>query len=162
MILTNSHVLEEGNEVPVACDLVWGSQESTRILFNPADEISRFSFFEGFDAAFVTLSPGDIPQSIINDTTEYPICVTPPKIGEELLILGYPKIGATDSVTGTEGIVSGYDGNYFITSAKISKGNSGGVAISVQENCYFGIPTLVKADEVESLGRILDITNIFK
>ena len=162
VILTNSHVLEEGNEVPTSCEFVWNTRETTTLVFDPSERISRFSFFEGFDAAFVTLDAQNIPESVISNTAEYPICSVSPQIGEEVLILGYPKIGSTDSITGTEGIISGYDGNFFITSAKISKGNSGGAAISVQDNCYFGIPTLVKADEVESLGRILDITNIFK
>lgn len=162
VILTNSHVLEEENEVPTSCEFVWDAQETTKLVFDESEEISRFSFFEGFDAAFVTLSIGEVPTNVLNNTTQYSICTIAPEIGEEVLVLGYPKIGSTESVTGTEGIISGYDGNYFITSAKISKGNSGGAAISVKNNCYFGIPTLVKADEVESLGRILDITNIFK
>ncbi len=162
VILTNSHVLEEEDEVPVLCDIQWDNNETATVFFNQNDGVSKASFFEGFDAAFITLVRSDVPSSVLTDRDSYDICLSPPQIGDEVLVLGYPKIGSTESVTGTEGIISGYDGNFFITSAKISKGNSGGAAIFIQEDCYFGIPTLVKADAVESLGRILDITNIFK
>nr|MDQ3014484.1 hypothetical protein [bacterium] len=65
-------------------------------------------------------------------------------------------------VTATEGIISGYEGNYYITSAKIEQGNSGGAAISLRDNCFLGIPTLTLVGKVESLGRILDWQSIQK
>jgi len=34
-----------------------------------------------------------------------------------------------------------YDGNYYVTSAKIDHGNSGGTAILVNNDCYIGIPS---------------------
>lgn len=79
------------------------------------------------------------------------------------MVLGYPSYG-TDylEITAIEGIVSGYDGEYYTTSAKIEQGNSGGVAISQKGNCYLGIPTAVKLGVFESLGRILDVKYIFQ
>ncbi len=161
-ILTNSHVLEENDAVPTSCVLTWNSGEEVTINFDDEGEISRASFFEGFDAAFITLASSDVPLQTQGSSGLYETCEISPQVGDEVIVLGYPKIGSTNSITGTEGIISGYDGNFFITSAKISKGSSGGAAISIKGDCYFGIPTLVKADEVESLGRILDITNIFE
>src|SRR3989344_5363432 len=77
------------------------------------------------------------------------------EIGDKLLVLGYPKIGAKTGLTITDGIVSGIDKNYFITSAKIDKGNSGGAAILVKDDCYLGIPSSSAVGVIESLGRIL-------
>ena len=84
------------------------------------------------------------------------VCRTTAASGERVIILGYPAIGAKGDVTVTDGIISGYEDNFYITSAKIERGVSGGVAVLVDKNCYLGIPTFVRAGEVESLGRVLD------
>jgi len=76
--------------------------------------------------------------------------------------LGYPTVGSRQDITATEGIISGFDGNYFITSAKVEEGNSGGIAVSVKEDCYLGIPTYAEIGNVESLARILDFTVIVR
>lgn len=78
------------------------------------------------------------------------------ELGDEVLILGYPGIGS-NSLTVTEGIISGVDYPYFTTSAKIDYGNSGGAAILVEGDCLLGIPTGSVVGEIESLGRILDL-----
>lgn len=83
------------------------------------------------------------------------ICTDKPRIGDAVLILGYPAIGAKETVTATEGIISGFDENYFTTSAKIERGNSGGAAIDIKRNCFLGLPTLVFTGKIESLARIL-------
>ena len=101
----------------------------------------------------------DNPSSIMNSLSTSVadrMCATKASVGDPLVVLGYPAIGSPQGITATEGIVSGYDGNYYITSAKIEQGNSGGVAISLKDNCDLGIPTLVEVGKVESLGRILD------
>ena len=41
--------------------------------------------------------------------------------------------------------------------AKVEKGNSGGAAISLEDDCYLGTPTYSLAGEIESLARILDV-----
>ena len=81
-------------------------------------------------------------------------------VGAQIVILGYPAIGAKKSLTATEGIISGYDNDYFISSAKVDKGNSGGAAIWLENNCYLGIPTKVFAGTAETLARILDMQAI--
>ena len=78
-------------------------------------------------------------------------------VGDQLVILGYPGIGSQTGVTATEGIVSGFDGDFYITSAKVEHGNSGGIAILIKDNCYLGIPTFVDVGQIESLARILDL-----
>ena len=90
------------------------------------------------------------------------MCTRKPSVGDSVVILGYPSIGSRTSVTATEGIIAGYDGNYFITSAKVEQGNSGGAAILVKDNCLLGIPTFAQVGKVESLARILDIGTVYK
>ena len=75
-------------------------------------------------------------------------------------ILGYPAIGSTHPIiTITEGIISSFEREgkvtYYLTSAKIDEGNSGGAAIASDDNCFMGIPTFVKIGVAESMGRIL-------
>ena len=79
--------------------------------------------------------------------------------GDKVYILGYPAIGGS-TLTITEGIISGSEGVYYKTSAKIGEGNSGGVAILARKNCYIGIPTEALVGRVESLGYILNLTII--
>jgi hypothetical protein len=82
-----------------------------------------------------------------------------------MVILGYPVYGtgagtytsvfSTIEITATEGIISGMDEIYYTTSAKIDHGNSGGLAIDENNDCYIGIPTAAIEGQIESLGRIL-------
>ena len=160
VILTNSHVLEKEQLVPEECEFTWNDGSVSEIAIS--DEDQTISYFENFDAGFITLAENDVPALAKKISVVYDVCDIVPTSGSDLLILGYPRIGSTEGITSTEGIVSGYDNGFYITSAKISKGNSGGVAIDVQSDCFIGIPTLVRADEVESLGRILDIQTLFK
>ncbi len=82
-------------------------------------------------------------------------------IGDKVVILGYPSIGARTGITATEGIVSGVENEYFVTSAKIDHGNSGGLAVLLKDNCFLGIPSWAKSGEIESLGRILSAKYIY-
>ncbi|PIR98393.1 MAG: hypothetical protein COT88_01820 [Candidatus Colwellbacteria bacterium CG10_big_fil_rev_8_21_14_0_10_41_28] len=82
-------------------------------------------------------------------------------IGDNISVLGYPDIGG-DSLTVTDGIVSGFETRegvrYIKVSAKIDRGNSGGLAIK-DSGCVLGIPTFVQS-QIESLGRILDLYDL--
>lgn len=80
------------------------------------------------------------------------------QVGDEISVIGYPNIGSTIGPTLTKGSISGRENNYYVTDAKIERGNSGGAAVLIKNNCYLGIPTSVVAGANESLGRILDIT----
>jgi len=53
------------------------------------------------------------------------------------------------------------DEGLIITSAKISHGNSGGLAVD-QYGCRIGIPAMVTGDENESLGVIISNDLIFE
>ena len=156
VILSNSHVLEEEGEVPRECTIRWNDATETELVIQDG----QISYFDELDGAFMEVSPSAVPAYIQNSQAEYTTCDLLPTSGDELVVLGYPRIGSSDGITSTEGIISGYDRPFYVTSAKISRGSSGGLAIATQRDCYVGIPTLVRADEVESLGRILDIRSL--
>ncbi len=75
--------------------------------------------------------------------------------GDKVLILGYPWNGSRVGVTTTQGIISGFDGDYYVTDAKIDHGNSGGAAILIKNDCWLGIPSAAVVGTIESYGRIL-------
>jgi hypothetical protein len=92
-------------------------------------------------------------------------CSSSENAGDPILVLGYPadgpqinQFGSQTDPTITEGIISGMDGIYYTTSAKIDHGNSGGLAIDETNDCYAGIPTWVVSDSLGSLGRILPVS----
>ncbi|MBP6926105.1 MAG: trypsin-like peptidase domain-containing protein [Candidatus Pacebacteria bacterium] len=107
---------------------------------------------KGSDMA--TIATTSIPTSI-GGKTKRNYCASIPDVGSTIVILGYPSIGSNVDVTATEGIVSGYEGSYYVTSAKVEHGNSGGAAIDLTNNCYLGIPTFVQTGQIESLARVL-------
>jgi hypothetical protein len=86
------------------------------------------------------------------------------KLGEPVKIYGYPSISGGYALTITDGVVSSIlvDEGLIVTSAKISYGNSGGLAVD-QNGCMIGIPSMVVSDENESLGVIIgnDLINQF-
>lgn len=76
------------------------------------------------------------------------------KLGEPVRIFGYPAISGGYSLTVTDGVVSSFPGDgLIVTSAKISHGNSGGLAVD-SNGCMIGVPSMVNSDGTESLGVI--------
>jgi len=82
-------------------------------------------------------------------------------LGDKVRVYGYPEIGGGKNLIITEGIVSGFDRErgYIFTSAKMSHGNSGGLAVDAN-GCMIGIPTRVNRDNLESLGILLSNSEI--
>lgn len=84
------------------------------------------------------------------------------KLGEPVRIFGYPAISGGYSLTITDGVVSSFpEDGLVITSAKISHGNSGGLAVD-SRGCMIGVPSMVSSDESESLGVIISMDYITK
>ncbi|MBU4274650.1 trypsin-like peptidase domain-containing protein [Patescibacteria group bacterium] len=104
--------------------------------------------------------------------------------GSPMVIVGYPAFakrqiefqGTTGQISSkqvTNGIISGYDrsvevtgnlpySNYYV-SAKIDSGNSGGVALSKDENglCFLGVPTWLNIGNYEVQGIVQNIHNVY-
>jgi hypothetical protein len=91
---------------------------------------------------------------------ELNICSSSAVIGEEIIILGFPRVGNQDGLTLSRGIISGIEGNHYVTDAKVEFGSSGGAAISVGRNCFIGIPSFIVQGEAETFARILDVSNL--
>lgn len=148
--VTNRHVLLDSYGYgPHDCSFAIAGYES----FNVVNDF-KTNFYVGTeeDWGFIKLASSEDLNKITKNNLK--IC-TDVDAGDRLLVLGYPSIGSQSGLTVTEGIVSGSDGSYFITSAKIDKGNSGGAAVLVKDNCYLGIPSASVVGSIESLGRIL-------
>ncbi|KKT19543.1 MAG: hypothetical protein UW04_C0043G0008 [Parcubacteria group bacterium GW2011_GWB1_43_8] len=150
-ILTNKHVLVDSSG--------YGADSCSAKLLDSNETLSSSdirSSAKEYDLGYIYINnPSDYFKNL---TSNFPaLCSQKPFLGDEIVVLGYPSIGSKNNLTATEGIVSGFDGNYFITSAKVEQGNSGGAAILLKDNCLLGIPTFVTLGKVESLARILDI-----
>ena len=152
-VVTNAHILaDERGYVMSSCNVFLPDKN---VSFTRTTRDAIFSP-SGYDWGLLGISEDDasIRPYVF---TEANICAAQPNLGDKIVILGYPVIGARNNITATEGIISGFEGDYFITSAKVDRGNSGGAAILQKENCFLGIPTFVALGEVESLARILNI-----
>jgi len=82
-------------------------------------------------------------------------------LGDPIVVIGYPSLGG-NTITATEGIISGFEGFLIKTSAKLEYGSSGGGAFLKKTNnvCWFGITTAVAKGELESLGSIINYSLI--
>ncbi|OHA17464.1 MAG: hypothetical protein A3G52_02465 [Candidatus Taylorbacteria bacterium RIFCSPLOWO2_12_FULL_43_20] len=148
-IITNKHVVSrDSGEELTSCKALF--PESGLELTVGKDQVN---IDNESDVAYLDISSGtNIPISTLKPL---PFCSSVPNLGDQVVILGYPAVGSMTTVTATDGIISGFDDKYYITSAKIEQGNSGGAAILVKDNCFVGIPTLVIRGRLESFARIL-------
>ena len=151
-ILTNKHILISNELYPNSCKVKFTSDGVIYII----DKNDFTIPINDNDFGLINIkNPKLNLTKLVNSPA--PICANKASIGDPIVILGYPNIGSQTDITATEGIISGYDGNFYITSAKVEQGNSGGAAVLIKENCFLGIPTLAKIGMVESLARIFDI-----
>ena len=161
MIFTNKHVVSDSwGDAPGACVINFpDSSESYNINMNPVTRsMNDISVFQNLDVGEIFIrNPG---AYVLSNAKLNNFCTTRVSVGEQIVVLGYPVIGSQTDITATEGIVSGYENGYYITSAKVEHGNSGGAAISVKNNCSLGIPSFVDSGQLESLGRILDFLDL--
>src|SRR3990167_172083 len=152
MVITNQHVfIAEESSIKRGADFCLISfPDQKPVVVN----YTEFRFSKTEDVGLLEIKEPSTYMKNLGTFTQG--CKNFPPIGEKIVILGYPTIGSSDNITATDGIISGRDGFYYITSAKIEHGNSGGTAIYLKDNCILGIPTSSKVGEIESLGRILD------
>lgn len=178
LVLTNEHILpdEVDNESENSCLVILPDPEtgSPEEIYS-AHPITFPSLSEEYDIAFVKIHDVYYDHEEGRAYGEYPKefpaysddgrCVDENiKLGEPIKIYGYPSVSGGYALTVTEGVVSSLfpEEGYIFTSAKISYGNSGGLAVD-SSGCMIGIPSMVSADENESFGIIIstDILNQF-
>lgn len=175
LILTNAHIIPEGAEDTVSClvilpDPTNGSPDEIYTAY----PIVVPDLSEKYDLAFVKVDDvfydheegkayGEYPKVFpAYDPNKY--CKTGDvKLGESVRIYGYPAISGGYALTITDGVVSSLmpDEGLIFTSAKISHGNSGGLAVD-QYGCRIGVPAMVNGDDYESLGIIISNDLIYE
>ena len=150
-IMTNKHVILSDNKyTPSFCTTYFLNGEIYKTLCSK----ENFNWNQNYDIANVALSGlSDYLTNLAKRGGFY--CSNEPTIGDKIVVLGYPGIGSSKGITATEGIISGIESYYYVTSAKIDQGNSGGIAVSVKDNCIIGMPSASVTGSIESLGRIL-------
>ena len=170
-IQTNLHVVKPSDSSSSSCVIAIypnNSDPSKYLVFQSNGFSEPVS---GADAVFIFPQlANDSHSGTISDLAKYSENVTKvsfcsnQKVGDHLSVLGYPAVGG-ETLTVTDGIISGFEtdnGYQFVkTSAKIDRGNSGGIAIE-DSGCVLGIPTYIDADANGSIGRILDLGNLFQ
>lgn len=150
-VYTNLHVV--GNNSTCVVGLPQGADFIPTKTYPTT--LSRFgSYYPDIDFAVLKVSTTN--ESF--DQFPLPICgVADIKIGHRVTVFGYPSFGG-DSLTVTDGIVSGIEytayGAVYKTSAKIDKGNSGGLAIDNNSKCGIGVPTWATSGAFDGLGYI--------
>lgn len=150
-IITNFHVIDGA----VSCRI----GITDKIKNPPARWYDATVVFGIPSLDIATLRPTQILPDSVSAVAYNPCPSQDIKLGDEIIILGYPTVGG-DTITATEGVISGFDGFLLKTSAKIEHGNSGGGAFLKKNGCWFGIPTFVTKGEYESLGSIINYSLI--
>lgn len=155
VLLTNRHVVEGFSgefeqcyyRFPQDTDNIQFPEEA--ITFGVGETVSQPDY-----ATIELTEPNAFVRDLMSTDTNH-VCTEEPQIGDEVIVLGFPTIGSSRDVTATEGIIAAIEGDYYVTSAKVDSGNSGGAAIHVENKCYLGIPTSTALGQAESLARIL-------
>jgi predicted nucleic acid-binding Zn ribbon protein len=86
-----------------------------------------------------------------------------PQLGDQIFVLGYPFLSG-GALTITDGLISSLysSSGYIITSAKISSGNSGGLAVD-NKGCFVGVPTAFYLEKEEEIyGEIIDAYFVYE
>jgi hypothetical protein len=164
-LVTNKHVItdETSGYLYTTCDFAEPGVSQGVTLYMDKNIIQSDSQDVAYFPTHLTVA--DLLPGM--PTTAMKICgASDATVGDAIAILGYPVDGGTGNastaITLTQGIISSYDGEYYVTDAKIDHGNSGGAAILLKDDCYLGIPTWAQSGGFESFGRILAAQYIFK
>ncbi len=176
-LVTNKHVLEEADNEGESCMITiardWAavasdlekSYQDNNLLMYSLDLNYTYWELDSFDFAIAEILEFEQPISLLDDVamvTDESKCNKNVDVGEKIKIIGFPYTGSFSLPTITEGIISSFEYRdkvpYYITSAKIEHGNSGGIAVTNDYSCMIGLPTSVVVGSSESLGRILILT----
>jgi hypothetical protein len=144
-ILTNKHVTLVKGSWFNYCDVYFPSNKETYRVEKGEMAISA----DGKDLARLKiLRPTESIKEIINNSKNKRDCKnTTPESTDDIVIMGYPMGKSKDDISYATGKIVGYQDNYFVSDATIISGYSGGVAVSLKDNCFLGTPTYSKKDD---------------
>lgn len=156
MVFTNKHVfyVKDGT-LSDYCDVYF--PESKEVI--KIEKKNRFVSGKGQDrGALVIAQPSEYISNLVkNKKITVNDCLRANADStDEIVILGYPIGKPKDDISYAQGKIVGYQDKYFVSTATIVSGYSGGVAVSLKDNCYLGIPTYSQKDDL-SKSLILDI-----
>lgn len=168
LVLTNAHIVpqdKDGNLTTEECVVTLPDPTSGNVNEVYLGKPILFPDVSSeYDLAFIKINKEYVDDDGTSYGTyprEFPSFFTngcendAPRLGEAVRVYGYPAIsGDGYYLTITDGTVSSLpDDGTIYTSAKISHGNSGGLAVD-EKGCMLGVPSMVSSDENESLGII--------
>lgn len=158
-VLTNSHLLyTKNNKLSDYCNIYFPSSKETIKVTKK----NRFSSKYQDRATLVIKEPTQSIKDLIvkASVVEKDCSQKQMATSTSIAILGYPTGSDKTKVSVSKGSIVDYDKEYIISSATVVSGYSGGIAISLKDNCYLGIPTFAKRDDL-SKSLILNV-NKFK
>ncbi|MFA4891632.1 MAG: DUF2569 family protein [Candidatus Gracilibacteria bacterium] len=170
MILTNAHVYPQDEKVYLVhekgCFVAIPNPktgEAAEIYLAQPYAVEGWS--EYYDIAYLEIYDsygddyfvaGEFPKEFDNVSGLWECAMEDLDLGDPVMILGYPSLSGGTNLTITEGIVSGFypEEQFILTSAQVTYGNSGGLALA-KTGCFIGIPSTIFTEEVDSLGGII-------
>ncbi len=155
-VFTNKHVFYVKDGIlSDYCDVYFPESKETIKV----EKKNRFVSGKGQDrGALVITQPSEYISNLVKNKkiTQNDCLRANPESTDDIVIMGYPMGKPKDDISYVQGKIVGYKDNYFISTATIISGYSGGVAVSLKDNCYLGIPTYAQKDDL-SKSLILDI-----
>lgn len=161
LLLTNNHVVMDVNDEPYeafAVCTVTDTQTKPDCLYTA----SLVAKEKSTDMAILKINKTDVLGNTIPDFKFLSYLNNPlPQISDKIEITGFPGIGG-ETLTTTEGQVSGYEDREEITHLKtdatISAGNSGGTAKDSSGN-FIGVPSYIRSN-ISTLGYIVPLEEV--
>lgn len=155
-IFTNKHVFYTTNGASSDyCDIYF--PENKEVV--KVEKKDRYVSSKGYDrGTLVITQPSEYVSNLVKNkkiTVNDCIRANAESI-DDIVIMGYPMGKPKDDISYAQGKIVGYQDKYFVSTATIVSGYSGGVALSLKDNCYLGIPTYSQKDDL-SKSLILDI-----
>lgn len=155
IIVTNKHVFSPANMASSDyCEVYF--PESKEVV--KVDKKDRFVNGKGYDLGALVITQ---PSSYVSELTKAQLtntkdCPANQDSTDNIIIVGYPKGSSKEDISYKEGQLVGYRNPYFISSATVVEGYSGGIAVSLKDNCFVGtVSAAYKEDMTKSL--ILDV-----
>lgn len=167
LILTNAHIIPQDrkqNPTVSHCMVTLPNSNGGIKDIYEGEPIIIPDLSKKYDLAFIRITGpytdsygvdhGPFP-SVFPDYPDFGCLDTVVTLSEPVTVFGYPEISDNgNSLTITTGSASALPGDgTIVTSAKVTHGDSGGLAVD-ENGCMIGVPSMVSADEAESLGII--------